>query len=369
MSSTLQPLAHVSAVPPYPPGRPISAVAREFGLDPSTIIKLASNENPLGPPPKVAEALRATATGVNIYPDFDTYELKAALAAELGVTAEEVLPAAGSSELINLVAQVFLTAGRKAIIPQYSFVAYQGAVKAVGAAAKIIPARADWTADIDAMLEAMDETTHLAFLTSPSNPLGVIVASSEIERLFREAPAHVVLVLDEAYREFLAPELQPNLERLRGLRANALFLRTFSKVYALAGLRIGYGIGNPELLGLLRRLQAPFSVSIVAQTAALAALSDLDYLAHSVRANRDERARLCAALDQAKLAYLPSQANFVLINVGDGPKVFQALMRRGVVVRPVANYGLPEWIRVTVGLPHENDLFLHTLRDVLAEGV
>lgn len=367
MSFSLQPLAHISAVPPYPPGRPIAAVAREFGLDPERIVKLASNENPLGPPPKAVEMMKALSGQVNIYPDFDAYDLKAALAKRLGVSADEVLPAAGSSELINIVAQAFLCAGRKAVVPQYSFVAYEGGVRAAGAQSIIIPARSDWTTDVDAMLAAMNKDTHVAFLTTPANPLGAITSPADIERLFVEAPEHVVIVLDEAYREFVAPELQPDFHKLRALRPNALILRTFSKVYALAGLRVGYGVGSPELLSLLRRLQIPFSVNSSAQAVALSALEDEEYLSLSVRANAKERAFLCLNLDEAGVTYLTSHANFVLIKVGDGQAVAQALMRRGLITRPVANYGLPEWLRVTVGLRAENELFLRHLKQILAE--
>jgi len=367
MSFNLQPLAHVSAVPPYPPGRPISAVAREFGLDPETIVKLASNENPLGPPPKAVEMLKALSGQVNIYPDFDAHDLKWALARQLGVSSDEVLPAAGSSELISIVAQAFLCPGRKAVIPQYSFVAYEGGVRAAGATATIIPAKADWTTDIDAMLAAMDADTHVAFLTSPANPLGAVARPEDIELLFKDAPAHVVVVLDEAYREFVAPDLQPDLHKLRALRPNSLILRTFSKVYALAGLRVGYGVGSPELLSLLRRLQIPFSVNSGAQAVALSALEDEEYVKYSVRANAKERAFVCLELDGAGIPYLNSHANFVLIKVGDGQAVAQALMRKGVITRPVNNYGLPQWLRVTVGLRGENELFLKHLKDVLKE--
>ena len=358
------PLPHVASIPPYPPGRPIDAVAREFGLNPAKIVKLASNENPLGVSPKVTEAIAAMAPTSNIYPDFDTYDLRHAIAADVGMAAEEVLPGAGSSELILLAARAYLDGTRKAIIPQYAFQAYEGAIGSVGATTVVVPAR-DWQPDLDAMLAAVDEHVHLVYLASPNNPTGTVLPPAEIERFAAALPAHVLLVLDEAYRDFLAPEERPDIARLFALRRNLLVMRTFSKIHGLAGLRVGYGLGDPALLALLRRLQLPFSVSALAQVGAVAALDDTDFAERSRAENASERARVSAHLDRVGINFVPSGGNFLLMEVGDGPAIAQQLMRRGVIIRPVANYGLKAWIRPTIGLAPENDLFLGHLGELM----
>lgn len=367
MSGLGQPLQHVVSIPPYPPGRPTDAVAREFGLDPATIIKLASNESPLGVASGVSAALKAIAPESNIYPDFDCYDLRHAIADYVGMPADHVLPAAGSSELILLVARAYLDAGRKALIPQYGFQAYEGAVRSVGAVAEFVPAKG-WETDLDAMLAAAaDERVHLVYLPSPNNPTGTVLAPAEIERFARDLPERVLLVLDEAYRDFLAPENRPDIARLFAVRRNLLVMRTFSKIHGLAALRVGYGLGAPELLQLLRRLQLPFSVNAQAQIAATAALADRGFVENARSENAVERERMAAALDRIGVEYVPSGGNFLLMYVGDGPAVAQALMQRGIIIRPVANYGLREWIRVTVGRPDDTDRFLHELEAILSE--
>jgi histidinol-phosphate aminotransferase len=360
------PLDHVVSIPPYPPGRPIDAVAREFGLDPADVVKIASNENPLGASPAATAALEAHSVDANIYPDFDCYGLRHAIAAANGTTPDRVLPGAGSSELLLLVARAFLDAGRAALIPEYSFVSYEGAVRSVGAEARIVPVT-DWRPDLDALLAAVDHQVHLVYLASPNNPTGTVIPAAEIERFAAALPPHVLLVLDEAYREFLAPEERPDIDRLFALRDNLIVTRTFSKIHGLAGLRVGYALGSPELLGLLRRLQLPFSVNAAAQAAAIAALGDAEFAENSRIANASERARVAAELDTRGIEHLPSGGNFIMLKVGDGAAVTQQLMRRGVIIRGVANYGLKEWVRASIGLPRENDLFLQNLDAVLAE--
>ena len=358
------PLPHVAAIPPYPPGRPVDSVAREFGLDPASIVKLASNENPLGCSPAVSRAIAALAYGPNIYPDFDCYDLRHAIAAHVGLAPEQVLAGEGSSEVILLAARAYLSAGRNALIPQYSFQAYEGIVRSVAARSIIVPAK-DHAVDVDALLAAVAPDTHLAFVGTPNNPTGSILSPTEIDRLVDELPAQVLLVLDEAYREFVDPLSQPEVTSLLARRRNMLVLRTFSKLHGLAGLRVGYALGDPELVQMLRRLQLPFSVSSIAQAAAIAALGDVDFAERARALNEVERARLAAAFDRRGLRHLPSAGNFVLIEVGDGTATARALMARGVIVRPVANYGLAEWIRVSVGLPAENHRFLDELDAVL----
>ncbi len=361
------PLPHVVSIPPYPPGRPIDAVAREFGLDPAAIVKLASNENPLGCSPKAAEALRAAVTETHLYPDFDCHTLRHAIAGQVGVAADHVLPGAGSSEIILLAARAWLDAERAAVIPQYAFQSYEGAIRSVGAEPIVVPVR-DWKPDLDAMLAAAaDPRVHLVYLATPNNPTGTVIPKDELERFAEALPAHVLLVLDEAYREFLPDADQVDIARLFARRRNLLVMRTFSKVYGLAALRVGYGIGDPELLALLRRLQLPFSVSAPAQAAAVAALGDTAFVETARRENETERARMAATFEGMGIETIASAGNFVLARTGDGAALARALMQKGVIVRPVANYGLPDWLRVSVGLPHENDRFFEKLREVRSE--
>lgn len=356
-------LAHVVAIPPYPPGRPIEAVAREFGLDPAGIVKLASNENPLGCAPAAARAIANGATSTHLYPDFDSFELREVIGRHVGLPRDQVLPGSGSSELIVMVARAFLDADHSAIIPQYSFQAYAGAVKSVAGNVVVVAAR-EWAADLDALLAHVDSSTRVVYLATVNNPTGTAVRGPDLLRFVDSLPRHVLLVLDEAYREYLPPAERLDARDLLARRAELLLLRTFSKVHGLAGLRVGYGLGAPPLLQMLRRLQLPFSVSSVAQHAAVAALGDAEFPERSRTLNERERARLERELDARGIGRVPSRGNFVLARVGDGPGVTRELMRRGVIVRPLENYGLREWIRVTVGRTEDNARFLGALDEV-----
>lgn len=357
-------LARVTSIPPYPPGRPITAVAREFGLDPQNIIKLASNENPLGPSPAARAAIIASATSGALYPDFDTFALRTALSRHLDVSPEWILPGEGSSDHIVLVARAFLEAGKSALVSQYSFAAYQGAVASVGARTGVVPAR-NFAVDLEAMLAAIDPTVAVIYLATINNPTGTRLDAAALEDFIARVPPHVVVVLDEAYREYLEPADRVRSDRWPEARPNIVILRTFSKIHGLAGLRVGYAIADPRMVGVLRRLQLPFSVSAVAEAAAVAALGDERFPETARMLNATERARVQAVLADRRIEFIPSHGNFILLRVGHGRAVFQALQRRGVIVRPVDNYQLPEWIRVSVGLPHENDRFLQTLLEAL----
>lgn len=366
MSAFTNVLPHVRAIPPYPPGRPVDAVSREFGLDPAMIVKLASNENPLGCSPAVAKAVASLAPKSNIYPDNAAYDLCQALAAANGVPADHVLPGAGSSEIILLAIRAFLEPGRAAIIPQYAFQSYEGATRSVNAEPIIVPGNG-WDVDLAALLSAVTDRTHVLFLASPNNPTGTVVDKAALAAFVDALPPHVLLILDEAYCEFLEEDARPDSIALLSRRRNMLVMRTFSKIHGLAGLRAGYAIGDPELLQLLRRLQQPFSISSVAQAAAIAALGDRDFAERTRKLNAEERTRLSAGLREREIEQVPSQANFILLKVGDGAGIARKLMQRGVIVRPVGNYGLPEWIRVSIGLPHENDRFVAALDAVMSE--
>jgi len=358
-------LDRVISIPPYPPGRPIAAVAREFGLDPAKIVKLASNENPLGPSPRAQQAVIAAAGAMAPYPDFDTFALKESLSRSLGVSTERIMPGSGSSDHIVLVARAFLEPGRSALLPQYSFAAYQGAIASVGAGALVAPAR-NFGIDLERMLDAIDDSVSVIYLATPNNPTGTRIANGDLDDFLRRVPDRIVVVLDEAYREYLDPADRPATDHLPEMRPNVVVLRTFSKIHGLAGLRVGYAIGDPRMLRILRRLQLPFAVSALAETAAVAALDDTEFPARTRLLNMTERNRAQSALTAAGIQYVPSQANFILLRVGDGQAIFQELMRRGVIVRPLANYRLPEWIRVSVGRPHDNDVFFHHLTELIS---
>jgi histidinol-phosphate aminotransferase len=358
-------LERVMSIPPYPPGRPIAAVAREFGLDPKTIVKLASNENPLGPSPAARAALVEGAAEAALYPDFDTFALREALSRHLGVSTDRIMPGSGSSDHIVLVARAFLEPGSAALVSQYSFAAYQGAIASVGARTISVPTR-DFHLDIERMLAAVDDSVRVVYIATPNNPTGTRLEVAVLDELIARIPERVVVVLDEAYREYLDPADRPATNRLPETRPNVVVLRTFSKIHGLAGLRVGYAIADPRMVRILRRLQLPFSVNALAEAAAVAALGDENFPTQARTLNFVERARMATALAGAGIEYVPSHGNFLLVRVGDGRAVFQALQRRGIIVRPVDNYQLPQWLRVSIGLAHENDLFLSGLRQVLA---
>lgn len=359
-------LPYVTAIPPYPPGRPVDAVAREFNLDPATIVKIASNENPLGCSPLVAEAIKSLAPQSNIYPDFACYDLCHAIAAATGVSVENVLPGAGSSEIISLAVRAFLERGRAAIIPQYAFQSYEGATASVGADKIVVPAR-NYEVDLEGLLAAVTERTTVLFLATPNNPTGTVIDRDALDSFIDRLPAHVLLILDEAYCEYLDPADRFDSIAALKRRRNMLVMRTFSKIHGLAGLRVGYALGDTKLLSLLRRLQLPFSVSAVAQKAAIAALGDGAFAEHSRLHNKAERARLATTLHARGVEVLPSEANFLLARVGKGGALARELMARGVIVRPVDNYGLPEWLRISIGLASENDRFVEAFDAVRAD--
>lgn len=357
-------LTHVGAIKPYAPGKPISHVAREHSLDPQRIVKLASNENPLGMSPVARQALIASAAEGHRYPDMDCVELREVLAKHLNISMDTLLVGAGSSELIVLAARAFLDSQRAALVPQYSFVSYESAVRSVGARTIVVPGRG-WHPDLGALRAAIDPAVKVLFIASPNNPTGVLVEPQALEEFIAGVPEDVLVVLDEAYRDYVEPGLCTDTAALIARHPNLLVLRTFSKVYGLAALRIGYGLGNPAMLSMLRRLQPPFSVNATAQTVAMAALSDREFRARCIEVNRAERDQLCRSLAALNIEYVPSHGNFVLVRVGDGNDVFRTLLKRGVIVRPLLGYHLPEWVRVTVGRPEENAVFLRNLREVL----
>jgi histidinol-phosphate aminotransferase len=355
---------YVQRLAPYVPGKPIDALAREYGLDEASIIKLASNENPRGPSVRVREAIAQAAMDVTRYPDGSGFALKAELARRFGLTQEHVVLGNGSNDILELATQAFLRPGDEAVYSQHAFAVYPLATQARGAVGITVPARA-LAHDLDAMRAAMSARTRIVFVANPNNPTGTWIEPAAMRRFIASVPGDVLIVLDEAYNEYLRADQQADSASWIAEHPNLLVSRTFSKAYGLAGLRVGYGLADPTVVALLNRVRQPFNVNSVAQAAALAALADADYVSESARINREGLAQLAEGLDTLGLTHVPSHANFVLVHVGNAGAVYDALLRQGVIVRPVANYGLPEHLRVSVGLPAENQRFLDALRSAL----
>jgi histidinol-phosphate aminotransferase len=351
---------YVRAIAPYVGGKPIDEVARELDLDPATIIKLASNENPRGASPKVQAAIAAALGDLTRYPDGNGYALKAALASRLRVAPEQIVLGNGSNDVLELVTQAFLRPGDDALYSQYAFIVYPLATQARGARGIEVAAK-DHGHDLDAMLAAITGNTRVVFIANPNNPTGTWLAGDVVERFISAVPRDVIVVLDEAYDEFLDPSERTPSTAWISRYPNLVVSHTFSKAHGLAALRVGYGVMDAAIADLLNRVRQPFNVNSLAQTAALAALEDTQYVEDSRVLNREGRRQLEAGLQALRLRYLPSRGNFVLFEAGDAMAVYQALLRQGVIVRPVANYGLPAWLRVTVGTAQENERFLASL--------
>ena len=361
---------YVRAIAPYQAGKPIAEVAREFGLDEAAIVKLASNENPFGVPESAKQAMVAAAADLGRYPDANGFDLKAALAKRYDVPADWITLGNGSNDILEIAAHAFVEKGQAVVYSQYSFAVYALATQGLGARHIVVPAR-DYGHDLPAMLAAIDADTRLVFVANPNNPTGTFIPAAEMEAFLQKVPANVVVVLDEAYNEFLAPENQFESAEWVKKYPNLLVSRTFSKAYGLAGLRVGFGIAQPVLTDLMNRIRQPFNVNSMAQAAAIAALNDKEFLARSASNNSAGYQQFVEAFEALGLQYVPSFGNFVLVRVGAdagaGARVNLALLKQGVIVRPVGNYGLPEWLRISIGLPQENAILIAALTKALAE--
>ncbi len=362
-------LSHVRAIAPYVGGKPISEVAREFGLDESKIVKLASNENPLGMPESAKKAMAKAAEDLGRYPDSNGFDLKNALAKKLNVPFEWITLGNGSNDILELTARAVAQEGDEVVFSKHAFAVYPLATQAVGGKAVEVPATKDYGHDLPAMLKAITPKTRLVFVANPNNPTGTFLPAKEIETFLEQVPSNVVVVIDEAYNEFLTPEQQYDAIAWVRKYPNVIVSRSFSKAYGLAGLRIGYGVAQNNITDLLNRIRQPFNVNSLAQAAAIAALADVEFLKKCYELNRAGYAQLTAAFEQMGLRYIPSSGNFVLVKVGDdvnaGAKVNFELLKAGVIVRPVGNYGLPEWLRISIGLPEENQAFIEALKKIL----
>ena len=353
---------------PYVPGKPIEEVKRELGLPADfAIIKLASNENVLGPSPLAIEAMKRAAPGVWLYPDDTCFELKNALSKFWDLSTDSFITGNGSDEIIHFLGQAFLDGARgdEVIFGDPSFVQYKSCALMADCAFHSVPLTEDYRHDLVAMKARVSDKTRLIFIANPNNPTGTVVSKSELETLLDGLPPHVVVVMDEAYHEYNA---DPNSPRAMDYIAhhNVIGLHTFSKAYALAGLRVGYGFGRPELMRFLAQVRGPFNVNMLAQTAAVAALGDQQHIKNSVQTNARGREQLSKAFDEMKLEYIPSQANFILVNIGvDSQSVFNDLLREGVIVRTGTPFGMPNWVRVTVGTKEMNETFVAALKKIL----
>jgi len=352
----------IESLLPYEGGKPVEELAREFGI--SDAIKLASNENPLGPSPKALTAARALLDDVHRYPDANAFRLRERIAAEHAVPMAEIIQGNGSNELLDLAVRTFCTGEHHIVFAEPAFVVYRIAALAHGVPFTAVPVR-DRTHDLEAMLGAITPRTRLVFVGNPNNPTGTYVNQDALRRFLRAVPPEVIVLIDEAYIEYTSAADFPDCMKLRGERERLIICRTFSKIHGLAGLRVGYGVSTAELVGYMNRVRAPFNVGNLGQAAAIAALDDVDHVRHSYELNQSERERVSARLTAMGLVVTPSQANFYLVDLEhSGRAIYDALLRKGVIVRPFAS--LPNSIRVTVGKPAENDRFLSALSEVLA---
>ena len=348
----------------YKPGKPIEETARELGLSPGDIVKLASNENSLGPSPLALEAMQKAVAGAHIYPDGASFALRSRLAADYGVNFEQTAVGNGSSELIELLGHAFLKPDTEVVAADYSFAMYSIVAKLFGAGYVSVPNKPDWTHDLQGMLRAITPQTRLVFITNPTNPVGTMVGQDEIDAFMAAVPSHVTVVFDEAYMEFAAEQVDTAKFVREG--RNVAVLRTFSKAYGLAGVRVGYAITSEEIAGLINKARSPFNVNLIAQVGALAALDDTEHLRRSVEMVDTGRAAYYAAFDAMGVEYIPCHTNFILVRVGDGAKVYADALTRGIITRPMGGYGLPEYIRITIGNEEENHRCIAVLREILS---
>jgi histidinol-phosphate aminotransferase len=352
----------IAALSPYVPGKPIEELQRELGL--TRVVKLASNENPLGPSPKALAVINESAATLHRYPDGGAFRLREALADRWKVTSDHIILGNGSDEILGLLARTFLSPGDEAVMADHTFVIYKMEVMAAHGKAVTIPLK-QWRHDLSAMADAITARTRLLFLCNPNNPTGTMVSAEEVARLLARVPEHVVVVFDEAYYEYVRRSDFPDSMTYVKQGRNAIVLRTFSKIYGLAGLRIGYGVTTPEIANLLNRVRPPFNANSIAQCAALAALSDDEHVANSRAVNQTGMEQVVNGLTALGFTPIPSEANFVYFDVGrDGRQVFDSLLRQGVIVRHIEG----RMIRVTIGQAEDNHIFLGALARVLQAG-
>jgi histidinol-phosphate aminotransferase len=363
MNACDQALPNIIALKPYQPGKPIEELERELGL--SNIIKLASNENPLGPSKSALNAIEQASKELTRYPDGNGFSLKAALAKHVQLTSDQITLGNGSNDVLELLARTFVSSKDEVIFSQYAFAVYPLVTQAIGAKAVIAPA-SDFGHDLDAMTILISNQTKLIFIANPNNPTGTTLAPEQIDAFLQQVPPSVIVVLDEAYVEYTTQRI--NTIDWLARYPNLVITRTFSKAYGLAALRVGYSLSSPEIADLLNRIRQPFNVNSLALATATAALADSDYIEQSRQMNEAGLKQLAAGFEQMGLAYIPSKANFIAVDVNTNAEaIFQSLLHQGVIVRPIANYGLPQHLRISVGLAEENQRCLDALAIALEQ--
>ena len=352
----------VAGLQPYQPGKPVEELERELGID--NIIKLASNENPLGPGVKAKQAILSAAE-LSRYPDGNANDLKMALAKYHGVNEDQIIVGNGSNEILELITRAITQPQHEIIFSEHAFAVYPLVTQAVAAKAVVVPAK-NWGHDIVAMQAAINENSRVMFIANPNNPTGTWLDNQTLRTLFELIPDHMVVVLDEAYFEYVQEDAYPNCVQWVNEFPNLLVTRTFSKAYGLAGLRIGYGISHRDTVDLMNRVRQPFNVNSLALSAAEAALGDHEHLQQSVRLNLTGMDRLTSAFDKMGLQYIPSVGNFICVDTGQsGMEIYEKLLHEGIIVRPVDNYGMPGHLRITIGLEAENETFINAFEKVL----
>jgi histidinol-phosphate aminotransferase len=354
---------YIRSLIPYEPGKPIEEVEREYGIEDP--IKIASNENPLGPSPKALKAIAERLNALHLYPDGDCYQLRRAVAAHLGVAEDRLIFGNGSNELIEFAVRTFMRPGDEAVMARHAFAIYHLVVKVAGGVSKIVPMK-NLTHDLEAMGEATTPNTRIVFLANPNNPTGTSFKKKAWEKFLGRVGPETLIVVDEAYFEYVTDPEYPNSIEYQNDGRMILTFRTFSKLYGLAGLRLGYAVGSKEVVGLMHRVRQPFNVNSIAQWGAIAALEDIEHVRRSLETNRAGMDYLTGEVAKLGLEHVPSQANFILLRVGNGAAVFQKLLERGVIVRPMGGYELPEYIRVTIGTAKENARFINELKGIIA---
>jgi histidinol-phosphate aminotransferase len=350
----------------YEPGKPIDETARELGLDPSQIVKVASNENPLGPSPRAKAAMREALEEAHIYPDGGGYRLRSAIAKSFGLENSNVILGNGSNEIIELLCHTFLNPQTELIAAEHAFVVYKLMATLFGAK-YVEVADPGFVHDLEGMAAAITDQTRLVFIANPNNPTGTMVDQAAIDRFMAKVPEHVIVVFDEAYIEF--PENAPDTLRYVREGKNVCVLRTFSKLHGLAGLRVGYGIASPKVAELLQKARQPFNVNAIAQAGAIAALGDTDHIANTRAVNQAGMVFYEKAFTERGLEFVPSYANFILVKTGNGDRLFREMLKQGVIVRAMSGYKLPDWVRISIGTPEQNQRCIEVLDSVLAAAV
>ncbi|QQG51254.1 MAG: histidinol-phosphate transaminase [Candidatus Saccharibacteria bacterium] len=353
----ISPKPYIKTLAPYQPGLPIEVVARSYGLQPDAIIKLNSNENPHGPSPAAVEAMRHALQNSHRYPD--TFSLTRLLSEQLGVSGDSLILGNGSNDIIDLIARTFLGNNDESIVSQYAFAMYEVAIQTVGASSHIVPAN-NYGHDLEAMKNALAAKTKVVWIANPNNPTGTFISYADLENFITQVPKNCIIVLDEAYYEYLEPSERHNTALWPAKYPNVIIIRTFSKIHGIAGLRVGYAIAAPHIAELINRVRLPFTNNHLAVVAASAALLDHKFIEMSRKTNANERRKIEQQLTLHGIDFIPSKGNFITLRISDSA-VYDSLLRQGIIVRPLDNYGLSGWIRVSIGLPQENDCFINTL--------